>query len=462
MYTHSTLEAHIQTRTIHVQQLSSRTALDDLNIQNLQLLSSMYLQQAQLIQAYCPQAQYKHINERIAHIGQHTIPRELLNALQMFLAIAACRELSNIACREFNLYRVKHMTNIIRQVQGYGYFFRSTTLLAYRLFTVRISNLLSIYYNHRALLYLCQTLQLDTNYTHNHAKAQAAQAIMHILQCSNDIILTITLQMLWHIKAHVIVYIFNSYADIEELDVDGAIHAFMGTGTERTRLEIINKVTRWSLNGQLAQAVVAYTLQKMGVQQNAQLKCVINSIFAIDGTVVNSNNYNDFKKHIYMLLDSILCSLCCDVALSRYIKDTMRHIVITQHTRVTEVFAQQLQFTRKGKLCNNLHNVSTIANVIKWYEEHTTFQNILTEVNISITRKDKFTKSLLMLDIANSIAPYKSHIIYFAIENMIYKAHQFMLWKIYNTGKKPILKICGITAVGSIVYGLCCTAQSLF
>ena len=414
------------------------------NVRNLELLRHMYVQQdQQIIKAHklCTNA-----NERITQIGQHNIHSKFLDALQMFLAIAACRELSVLAHREFSVHRSQYLTYIMELTQHYVNVVDGT-ILSYRLFTVRMMHLFSIYYNHRALLHLCKLL------TKAYQHKDKIKEIVHILRHHNDIVFDIVAQTLSHLRACVVIHVFNNCADVQTLTSAEAADMLTSPHAKAKRDAIVSIIMKKVLNGQIAQKVVLHVLQNAQIKRDTCNK-VIQDIFALyHSSITETEEHKCFQHHIQSSLDSMLCNMRCDIVFMKCMKEIVQHIDTMKNTNtINDVFKNMLHFSRNQKLQNDMHNMVLIAQVIDVYDSPMTFKRAVTYIEDALAKNQERRHDLMMLEEANLAIPYQSHIIYVLVENMLHKAQKIIFRYAQLACASVIMKVCGFTVLGYISY----------
>ena len=424
-----------------------------LNAYSLCILKDKYLQQAQNIHQF---RTYLHEDSSMykcmLQIGQCAIKRKFLNALQMFLAIAACREMSAIAYREFNTMRIDYVSHTVGSTRHHKYYVNDNVFIAYKLFVMRIVQAMQLYYNHRALLCLCKALQVNKKIDGQDDKVKC---IMNILKYHHEIVFALAAQLLSNLKASVLIYLLNKHEHIY-IQVHEETHKLSSKSLVHVREEIIQKTLRSVLSAE-AHKAVSQVLQSMCVPYNAQLKSVVVDIFTFyGGPIVHAEDHSAFRQYIHKSLDSFTRNICYDNLFLHNIDDIIKHITCLRHTQQTTRTSQRLRCTKNGKIVFDSENIAVIANIINTYSNPITLRTVADDLQYAMRDNSYLRDNITLLANANSIAPYQSHIIYFAIENILHKSQIFLYTKFKNVCTELAYKL---TAVSCAMYGTYYAAQ---
>ena len=425
---------------------------------SLQVLRENYLQQERsVLRRYKKTDERLQIEEKLSKVGQRIIQLKALQALQIFMAFAACQELSIIACREFDKLRDDYIMQAVRQTRRHKYYVDDKTFMSYKLFSTRIAQAMHTHYTHRALMHLCQVLQ--SRVTNGE---EISRAIISMLKYQNHIVFALMAQLISFFKASVLIYLSNKYDNVTSSQMHKETHMLQLPAYAGVREEIISYAMSCALSAEEVQSVVLNVLRKMNVpvSNNAQLKGAIVNIFTFDNDVIQAAKlHKAFKEHLHMMLNDFMCNLCYDdLFVTKAHQLAMMMLLAHTKPELSALFEHRLSVNEKYKIDLTLNNIVAVAPLLN---KAVSLECTIDDLAKVIGRDGKLQRDMSVMEMAGAIAPFQSHIIYFAIEHMLHESQVFMRTQFQNICKTTAKNAGKAIFAGCAAYGVCHAEQLL-
>ena len=385
-----------------------------------------------------PRTQYAQIATLDSAIMVNTMT---LKELQMFLAMDASRAIEDVKQREFTrlrdgrIYSTKLYCDLVDTVAVQSVHSLSQLRITQAIYTHCISTALACYRQHVSLI------NSTVNVLHTNAY-QCADMALNMIIYSNDICFEITSRLIKQAQAIAIIYMLNSNMRSDHVAIC-KLSAQFRTNTWRTQANIEQIIQ--NVFGQVMSITKQKLLHFNVLVFGHSLEYVIQYIFAQN--TQNSAQVSYLIRCLQHELTYVLEHIEHDA-----------HFIATIQSIVGATRQCDKIYARMGSdtliQCNS-HNINAVVDMIDTMS-HLTFANIIDYTlhanNTALTRSARILENIC-------IVPCWSHVIYIAIEDIMYDMRDKMNTCLLNTCKQCTIhatKICCATMLSCATYYAYC------